>query len=358
MKPPNMTCPAEECGPECCVVRHGFQKTKTGRRRRYRCRGCDRTFTARTNSTYKGLHCSSTKFDLVAHLSVEGMSQSAIARVVGVARSTAIRWLDRMTERARVFNERHLKNVTVRELQADELRTFIDSKKNEKWVFAALEVGSRLWLSTVVGRRSYRNTEALFRDVIRKSDEIAFALLTTDGFVYYQRVIWNLFGPAVLYGVVQKTRREDRVIRVEREERIGAHWRIREALLESEDSETLNTSFIERLNLFIRHASSYLGRRTLCHARDEERLDDHLALVQWYYNFGRSHAALRFGREVRTPAMQAGLMSRKLTFRDLFVLHIVEMFQSMEHEEGVRKSSLVIDSVANLLEEKRVGDAA
>jgi len=28
--------------------------------------------------------------------------------------------------------------------------------------------------------------------------------------------------------------------------------------------------------------------------------------------------ALRFGREVRTPAMQAGLVARRLTFRDVF----------------------------------------
>jgi hypothetical protein len=28
--------------------------------------------------------------------------------------------------------------------------------------------------------------------------------------------------------------------------------------------------------------------------------------------------ALKFGREVRTPAMQAGLVGRKLTFRDIF----------------------------------------
>ena len=28
--------------------------------------------------------------------------------------------------------------------------------------------------------------------------------------------------------------------------------------------------------------------------------------------------ALRFGREVRTPAMQAGLVGRTLTFRDIF----------------------------------------
>ncbi len=330
MTRPKLTCPSGKCGSESRVVRHGFQRTKTGRRRRYWCRGCGRTFTSRTKPAYQGIHHAPTKFDLVAHLSVEGVNRSAIARLVGVSRSTVARWLDRITARARAFNDHHLKGIEIRELQADELRTFVDTKKNEKWVFAALEVSSRLWLSSVVGRRSYRNTEELFSDVIRKSGETVFALVTTDGFAYYQRVIWSLFGPSILYGMVQKTRRKDRVIRVEREQRIGARWRFRDALLESEDSEKLNTSFIERLNLFIRHGSAYLSRRTLAHARTEEHLDDHLALLQWYYNFGRPHAGLRFGREVRTPAEQAQLVSRKLTFRDLFTVLLIAILQPAE----------------------------
>ncbi len=39
-----------------------------------------------------------------------------------------------------MFNERHLEDITIRELQADELRTFVGGKANEQWVFAALEV--------------------------------------------------------------------------------------------------------------------------------------------------------------------------------------------------------------------------
>ena len=30
------------------------------------------------------------------------------------------------------------------------------------------------------------------------------------------------------------------------------------------------------------------------------------------------HRALKFGRQLRTPAMQAGLIQRRLTFRDAF----------------------------------------
>ena len=57
----------------------------------------------------------------------------------------------------------------------------------------------------------------------------------------------------------------------------------------------------------------------LSHARSEEKLEDHLELLRCHYNFVRPHGALKFGRETRTPAMQAGLATRRLTFREVFV---------------------------------------
>ena len=144
-------------------------------------------------------------------------------------------------------------------------------------------------------------------------------LIVTDGFEFYGTVIHRVFGPAALYAQVIKTRRHDRVVRVERRAVMGAAWRFDHALTHSEDSSTVNTSFIERLNLTIRQGSAYLSRRTLSHARAQDTLDAHLELLRCYYNFVRPHGALRFGRETRTPAMQAGLATRRLTLRDIFV---------------------------------------
>ena len=115
-----------------------------------------------------------------------------------------------------------------------------------------------------------------------------------------------------------KTRRNNRVIRVERRLKIGTTSRLHDALLESEDSETLNTSFIERLNLTIRQGSAYLRRRSTSHARGADPLRAHVELLRCYYNFVRPHRALRFGRETRTPAMQAGLVSQPLTWSEIF----------------------------------------
>ena len=55
------------------------------------------------------------------------------------------------------------------------------------------------------------------------------------------------------------------------------------------------------------------------YARRTKPLEDHLELLRCHYNFLRTHRALKFGHEVRTPAMQAGLTKKRLTFRDIFI---------------------------------------
>ena len=70
--------------------------------------------------------------------------------------------------------------------------------------------------------------------------------------------------------------------------------------------------------LTIRRGNSYLQRKTASHAREPDLLDGSMALQMCHYNFIRPHSALRFGKETRTPAMQAGIVSKKLSFRDIF----------------------------------------
>ncbi len=109
---------------------------------------------------------------------------------------------------------------------------------------------------------------------------------------------------------------------------------------------------IERLNLTIRQGSAYLCRRTLCYARRTERLAAHLELLRCYYNFVRPHRALRFGREVRTPAMQAGLTRRRLTLREIFSSTIVLLAWQKVRSVFAHATILVI------LDDRRVQQAA
>ena len=147
------------------------------------------TFSSTKGTPYYRLQHRRANFDTVVALRVEGVSISAIARVEGIAWNTVARWLERAALSCRRFNSRRITGFAVEELQADEIRSFAGGKDRITWIFAAIEVWSRLWPSTVVGRRSYRNTLALVRDV---ADRMAFEglpLIVTDGFDFYEKVV-------------------------------------------------------------------------------------------------------------------------------------------------------------------------
>jgi transposase InsO family protein len=124
-------------------------------------------------------------------------------------------------------------------------------------------------------KRNYKNVRRLFQDTLVKSERNTEPLITTDGFKPYARVIKRLFGCSCVYGQVIKIRRKDKVHRL-----------------------------------------------TPSHARRPQYLKDHLELFQCHYNFIRPHSALKYGNEIWTPAVQAGLTSRRLTFRQVFLAAI------------------------------------
>ena len=300
------------------IVGHGSCPTKWGRRWRYRCTVCGGTVSTHTGTAYSGRRCARRAFDQVASLRVQGVSMSATARVTGHARHTIARWLERASPAAKRVTQRLLRDFAIIELQADELCTFIGTKSRAPWWFAAIEVCARLWAGSVLGRRASRNATAGLNDVILRGRVVGFPLIAPDGFEYYVGVSARLFGSACVDGHVLKTRRHDRVVRVERRRRIGTAGRLKAALWASEDSETLHTSFVERLTRTIRQGSAYLRRRSPCHARGADQLHGHVDLLRCSYNFIRSHRALKFGRETRTPAMQAGLVNAPMNWSDIF----------------------------------------
>jgi len=301
------------------VVLNGFSRLKHSKRRRYRCKSCGRNFCTTTGTPYYRIHKAHKLFDEVCSMTVEGICKSSISRLKKISWNTVSAWQEKAAEAATQFQDNMIYNVPVQELQADEIRTFIDCRTKAIYLITCLEVWSRLWISRVLGRRNITHIRKLFRDVIYRTDLIDAPLITTDGFGPYGPVVKGTFGPNCVYGQVIKTRRKNRIVRVERKLIIGDHDGLEEALEQSEDSQTLNTSFVERHNLSIRRGCSYLNRFTPAHARRKDRLDQQTELYRCYYNFVRPHMSLKFGRLYKTPAMQAELVGRPLTFRQIFM---------------------------------------
>ncbi len=182
-----------------------------------------------------------------------------------------------------------------------------------------LEISSRLWISTVVGRRSYRNVKIILGEAIERGRFKERFLFTTDGFEPYDRAAVSMLSFISVYAQAIKKRRRNRVTQVTRKLILRTKDQLEDCLQNSEDSSTITTSFVELHNLTIRRGNSYLHRKTSSHAKYADLLDDSMALQMCHYNFIRPHLALKFGKEVRTPAMQAGIVSKKLSFRDIFI---------------------------------------
>jgi transposase-like protein len=94
------------------IIRHGFYTTRWGKRRRYQCQTCGKTFCSTNGTPYYRLQHRRARFDEVASLSVEGVNKSAIARVKGMAWNTVHRWLERAAVWCRRFSDRKIRRLT------------------------------------------------------------------------------------------------------------------------------------------------------------------------------------------------------------------------------------------------------
>ena len=129
------------------VRQHSFYTTSRGRRRRYLCSCCKKTFCSTAGTPYYRLHKSRKCFDQVATMTVNGVSKSAIARILSLAWNTVARWFELAAKYAARFNHRMIHDVQLSELQADEITAFVSNQRNQQWLFASLDVCSRLWVS-------------------------------------------------------------------------------------------------------------------------------------------------------------------------------------------------------------------
>ena len=138
--------------------------------------------------------------------------------------------------------------------------------------------------------------------------------------------------PGLIYGQVKKNYRRRKLVRVTHVMRLGTQTALKATLQGMGFSGRLNTAFIERVNLTVRHGVAALARRTWATAQQAPQLLVHLEWWRAYYHFVRPHAALRValvqprergGKLVaqryrqRTPAMAAGRTNRRWTAQEV-----------------------------------------
>src|SRR5258708_4009684 len=145
-----LRCPDEQClsrtnSSLANIIRFGYYQTRWGKRRRFRCKGCGRTFCRNSGTVYHRLQHRRAMFDQVAVLSVEGVSKSSIARVQQIAWNTVDRWLEKAAAACRRFNNQKIRTIIIQEPQAHEICAVVGGKEQSPcWVFVSIDVWSRV----------------------------------------------------------------------------------------------------------------------------------------------------------------------------------------------------------------------
>ena len=139
------------------------------------------------------------------------------------------------------------------------------------------------------------------------------------------------------YAQVVKRKHKGRVVKVETRVVFGSEKRIKQILRDSPVSKSINTSFIERNGLTLRHQSRRLSRKTLCFSKQRTMLELALYLVLAYYHFVKEHRGLRqriYKQKTkkwrcRTPAMAAKITN-----------HIWSTYELMSHPVPSKKITI------------------
>ena len=106
----------------------------------------------------------------------------------------------------------------------------------------------------------------------------------------------------LIYGQVKKSYRRRKLTRVTPMMRLGTEDALKIALQRMGFSGRLNTAFIERANLTVRHGIAALARRTWATAQQSPPLLAHLEWWRAYYHFVRPHQSLRVEARAATSA--------------------------------------------------------
>jgi IS1 family transposase len=245
----------------------------------------------------------------------EGLGIRATARVFEVAPNTVLQWLTEAAEQLHALSASCLCDLHLEQLQLDEVYAVLRALKagaisedaaikrlerSPSWVWTAMDPTSKLLVGVDVGCRTLAMAQRVVHQVTQVLAPHCIPLFLTDGFREYFTALLTHYGhwvqlprrqaqgpapkprwvplPEVRYAQVVKAYRRRRLVGVTHRVVFGTRLVIEQVLARC--GWTINTAFVERLNLDIRQRVAAIGRRvnTLCQGAAGWR--DQLTLCQ------------------------------------------------------------------------------
>lgn len=206
-------------------------------------------------------------------------------------------------------------------------------------------------VSLVVGRRSADTVAQVFTDFYDRTGGCLPELICTDEYAPYRAVILATYGVwreelqltaaeeaafdrdgmplfyfpvEITYATVHKEKEGGRVVKVTQELVLGSEAQLEQTLAASDQSQTVNTSFVERYHGTQRQFNARKKRKAYTFSKALRMHQACTWLVVLWYNFGWCVRTLRQKVQdeppryrPRTPAMAAGLTDHAWTMREL-----------------------------------------
>jgi IS1 family transposase len=261
---------------------------------------------------------------------VEGNSIRATVRMTGVAKNTVSKLLVDLGTVCSIYQDRVMRDLPCKRIQADEIWTFCGAKaKNvpvekygdpsygDVWTWVAIDSDTKIVPSYRVGARDLQEAQLFMADVAKRLR--SRVQLTTDAHRPYLRAVEDAFRGDVDYAQLVKlygstdSGRKGGAAKYSPAVCIGSHA---DVITGSPDGDHISTSHVERANLTMRMGMRRFTRLTNAFSKKVENLAAAVSLHFMHYNFCRVHQSL----DGRTPAMAAGLADHVWTLDELIGL--------------------------------------
>jgi len=251
----------------------------------------------------------------------EGASIRAVERITGIQKKTIGRLALRVGQACKRIMDEKMRGLTCKQIEVDEIWGFIGAKRKnaaragvygDVWTFIALDADTKLIPSFIVGKRDSYHAKAFMEDLARR---LALRVqLSSDAMISYPEAVEGGFGSEVDYGQLVKTYglvnlNKDAASRYSPAEVVKAE---RTVISGMPDVSRITTSHVEKQNHTLRMHCRRLTRLTNAFSKKFENFEAAVALNFAYYNFCKTHGAIRM-----TPAMAAGIEKSHWTVAEL-----------------------------------------
>jgi len=300
--------------------RHKHGKNKCGNQR-YKCAACGATF-VEEGGPLGNMRLSMKEATMALGMILEGMSIRSVQRLTGLCRQTLADLIVLVGENCQRLLDATVKNVEVKDVQLDEIWSFVGMKEKtrvargyspeygDSWTFYGIERETKLILAHKVGQPDSDTCWAFLLKLKSAIGNGRFQL-TTDGLRAYTSNVPFAFGMQVDFAQLIKNYSSSQEVTRYSPATITNIEKL--PIFGAPDEDRISTSHIERFNLTVRMSLRRFTRLTNAHSKS---LKHHVAMqalfVAWY-NFARKNEALKG----QTPAMASKLTEHVWTIKQL-----------------------------------------